>query len=94
MEQWSKELGETHTRTNESKFRCRSISTPEFVENGIGQMKVVLYRQTGVCLVLKGCFRLEKIAKKDWAINGSLSLFVTGAATKCQQQEQHVVLDV
>jgi len=29
MERWSKELGETHTRTNERKFRCRSTDLSE-----------------------------------------------------------------
>jgi len=46
------------------------LSMSKFIEDGIGQMKVVLYRQTGVFLVLNCCFRSEKIAEKDWAILG------------------------
>jgi len=38
------------------------LSTSKSIENKIGQMKAVLYRQTGVLLVLKGCFHSEKIA--------------------------------
>jgi len=49
------------------------LSTSKFIEDEIGQMTVVLYRQTGVLLVLKGCFRSEKIAEKDWAILGAHS---------------------